>query len=248
MKTILILILFATFSATATFAADEPPTKEDLIAALKQDPSDQSALYNLGLLNYLEDNYAEAIKHWQTLRTLEPTDWRVREKLVQAYWGAGDTKAATTEIAALREARDSKKHPELSKKEFFICDQFQIGTIRAFVLEYYDLKGDRPLAWKFILRTGDEDVDHRYSVGSYDTATAVARELGTIGPNERQYHLDGYWTNGSHATYGFYRNRPDYQNIRTQVQQIIKGEMQPISSFTPPATQDKSGDAAKPAK
>ncbi len=230
MKTFLLFLFFA----TAAFTAE--PTKEELIAALKEDPSDPSALYNLGLMNYLAEDFAGAIKQWKTLQTLDPEDWRVREKLVQAYWAAGDKTAANAEITALREARNSKKYEELTKKEFFICDQFQIGKIRAFVLEYYELKGERPLSWKFILRSGDEDLDHRFSVGSYPAATAIAREQGTIGPDERQYHLDGYWNNGSHATYGFYRGRPDYQNVRNQVQQIIKGEMQPVSSMTPPAS------------
>lgn len=242
MKTFLLLFFFASAAITAE------PTKEELVAALKEDPSDSWALYNLGLMNYLAEDFDAAIKHWKNLQTLNPDDWRVREKLVQAYWGAGDKKAANLEIAQLREARNSKKYKELAEKEFFICDQFQIGKVRAFVIEYYELKGERPLAWKFLLRSGDEDLDHRFSVGSYPSATDFARAQGTIAPNERQYHLDGYWNDGSHATYGFYRNRPDYQDIRNAVQQIIKGEKQAMSSMTPQAPKAVQGGAATPAK
>lgn len=242
MKTLLILALLT------TTALAEEPTKEKLVTALQKDPADSWALFNLGLMNYLAEDFAGAIKHWKTLRDLEPTDWRVREKLIQAYWGAGDAKAATAEVAELRNARNSRKYEALAEKEFFICDQFQIGKVRAFVLEYYELKGESPLAWKFILKSGDDILDYRFSVGSYTSATEFARAQGTIGSEERRYHLDGYWDDGSHATYGFYRNRPDYQDVRNEVQRIIKGETKPVSSMTPQGSQGEEGGAANPPK
>lgn len=223
MKTILILAL-----CTVSIVSAEP-TKKELTDALREDPSDSWALYNLGLMNYLNEDYDGAIKHWKTLKKLEPADWEIREKLIQAYWGAGQKKAANSEIAELREARKSGKYRELTEKEFFICDQLRVGKVRAFVLEYYELKGERPLAWKFILKSGDDDLDHYFSVGSYPSATAFARSEGAISENERRYHLDGYWDDGAHATYGFYRNRPDYQEIRKEVRRIINGDQKPIS-------------------
>ena len=146
------LLIFALLTATAVVAE---PTKEELLAALRDDPSDASALYNLGLMNYLEDDFSGAIKNWKTLRSVDPDNWRVREKLIQGYWGAGDVKSARSEIEELRKTRESGKHSELNEKAFFICDQFQVGEIRAFVLEYYNLEGERPLAWKFILKVGE---------------------------------------------------------------------------------------------
>ena len=224
MKTFLILLLV---SASAAFAA---PTKEELLDALKEDPTNPSALYNLGLLNFLNDDFGEAAKHWKTLKKLEPTDWKLRAKLIQAYWGDGKKKIANQEIAELRKARKSGKHPDLAEKKFFICDQFAVGEIRAFALEYYELKGERPLAWKFILRSGDDSLDHYISVGSYPSTTEFARAEGSIGPNEKRFHMDGYWKDGSHKTYGFYRNRPDYQVVRKQVRRILAGKQKAISS------------------
>ena len=139
---------------TVTLAAAEP-AKEELRLALKENPKNSWALYNLGLMTYLEQDFKTAAKHWKALKELEPSDWQVREKLIQAYWGAGESESANSEIAQLRKARESGKHAELNKKGFFICDQFQVGKIRAFVLEYYELKGERPLAWKFILKSGE---------------------------------------------------------------------------------------------
>ena len=226
----LLLTFFAVL--TATVAAAEQ-TKEELRLALKENPKNSWALYNLGLMTYLEDDFKAAAKHWKTLKELEPLDWQVREKLIQAYWGAGENETANTEIAELRKARESGRHAELNKKGFFICDQFQVGKVRAFVLEYYEMKGERPLSWKFILKSGEETLSHYFSVGSYPSTTEGARNRGEIAINERLFHLDGYWDDGSHATYDFYRNRPDYQKIRQEVARIIKGEQKPVSSTTP---------------
>ena len=226
MKSLLILILF---TVSAAFAA---PTKKELLDALKENPSDTSALYNLGLLNFLDDDFAEAAKHWKTLKALEPEDWKLRAKLVQAYWSSGKKEAANKEIAELRKARKSGKHPDLAAKKFFICDQFQVGKVRAYALEYYEMTGERPLAWKFILRSGEDALDHHLSLGSYPLTTEFARAEGSIGPKEHRFHLDGYWKNGSHKTYGFYRNRPDYQQIRKDVQRILEGKQKAISSTT----------------
>lgn len=228
MKNFLIFIVVL----TATLSAAEP-SKEELREALKKNPENSWALYNLGLLTYIEGDFKVAAKHWKALKELEPDDWQVRAKLVQAYWGAGESKSAQLEIAQLRKARESGKHAELKKKKFFICDQFQVGKVRVFVLEYYELEGERPLAWKFILKSGDTTLDHYFSVGSYPSATEFARAEGSIGPKERQYHMDGYWENGGHTTYNFYRNRPDYQEIRKEVMKIIKGDQKSISSTTP---------------
>ena len=226
------LLLFALL--TATLAAQEP-TKEELTAALQQDPKDAWALYNLGLMNYLSGDFEAAVKNWKALKEIDPVDWRAREKLVQGYWAAGDGKSASKETDELRKARESGKYRELNEKAFFICDQFQVGKVRAFVLQYYELTGERPLAWKFILKSGDETLDHHYSVGSYLGTTDFARAEGSIRPDERWFHLDGYGGDGSHATYNFYRNRPDYETVRQEVQKIIEGTLKPASATTPRA-------------
>ncbi len=219
------------------------PTQKELADALKLNPTNSWALYNLGLLNYLKDDYKEAIKHWKTLKKLEPLDWDIRMKLIQAYWGAGQTKAANLEITELRAARDTGKHKDLTEKGFFICDQFQTGKVRVFALEYYELKGERPLAWKFILKSGDDTLDQHFSIGCYPSATEFARAEGAIGPKDRRYHLDGYRKGGAHKTYGFYTNRPDYGKIRDEVRRIISGDQKSISSMTPQKEEGEKDDA-----
>ncbi len=235
MKTFLVSILL-TLSAFS-----EEPTKQELMEALQENPSNTWALYNLALQNYLEADFDGAAQRWEALKNLEPEDWQVREKLIQTYWGAGKSSKAVLETKELRDARESEEHKELNEKEFFICDQFQTGEIRAYVLEYYKMEGERPLALKFKLRIGEQKVDHYFSLGSYPSTTTSMRRNGDIGPDDESYHLDGYWDDGSHATYHFYRNRPNYADVREHVIRIIEGKKESISSTVPIPPKDEQG-------
>lgn len=219
-------ILF--FSMLVTTVVASGPTEEELLAALREDPSNPVALYNLGLMNYLAGDYSGAIKNWKALRDINPGDWQVTEKLVQAYWGAGNSESANLEIAKLRAARESGNYPKLNEKDFFICDQFEIGNIRVFALEYYELTGNSPIAWKFLLQSGDQTLDSSIAVASHSSPSE-----GTTPMDQRQYHLNGYSADGSRATYSIYRTKPEYAVVRREVQQILQGIQAPTSVTTP---------------
>ncbi len=221
------------FTILATTVLASGPTEEELLAALRENPSNLGALYNLGLMNYLAGDYDGAVRNWKALKKLDPTDWQVTEKLVQAYWGAGDSESANLGIAQLRAARESGKYPELNEKAFFICDQFKIGKIRVFALEYYELTGDRPLAWKFLLQSGGQTLDSSIAVASFSSP-----KEGTTGTGRHPFQLIGYSADGSRATYSFYKTRPDYAIVRSEVQQILQGNRKPTSVTTPTSEQN----------
>ena len=221
-------LLIIPFLISSLFAAD--PTKEELKQALKADPNDRAALYDLGLNCYLSNDYAESIDAWERLEKLEPGDWKLRAKLIQAYWASGKEKDAAKRIEALRKDRASGSDKDLGEQKFFIRDQFLVGDVRVFTLEYFELEGDRPLLWKFILRKGEEALDRHFSVGSYPLTNEVMRRSGDIGPDERGFHLDGYNARGDHETFGFFKGAPDYGVIRKQVTEILKGARKAASS------------------
>lgn len=231
---------------------DNAPTVAELRETLKKNPEDRAALYNLGLMDYLDGRFFEALKSWEKLKPLEPEDWKLRAKLVQAYWAAGKPAAADREIEELRKCRSSGKYKDLSEQKFFIRDQFSAGGVNVSVLEYYDLAGERPLVWKFFLQKEGETLDHFYSLGSYETTTEAMRAMKRIAPKDRGYHLDGYSEGGSHETFGIYTKKPEYGKIREMVVSILKGELEPQSSINP-APKAGSGSpepapAAAPAK
>ena len=234
MKFIPYIIL--TCTACALFA--QAPTKEELNAALKENPENRSALYNLGLLNYLDGAAEESIDPWIKLESLEPNDWQLKAKIIQAYSASGQKEERELRIKELRRLRSSGKFPDLSEATFFIRDQFQAGEFYVHVFDYYDMNAEwrmGPIAWKFYLTKDGEDVERFISLGSYDSTTQIAREMGDIGEDDRIYHLDEYWSDGSHATHGMYKNKPGYDPIKPKVVQILKGEASPRSSSQPSA-------------
>jgi tetratricopeptide (TPR) repeat protein len=218
---------------TVASALCAPPTKESLEKALAENPNDATALYNMGLLSYFEGAFEDASRNWEKLKILEPKNWQVREKLIQAYYAQGNMDACNQEIAQIRAARKSGEHEELQKKGFVIRDQFAVGDVQVAVLEYYELEGDRPRLWKFLLTEDDEFLRYHYSLGSYPSTSEYPRAIKEIGENDRIYHLDGYRANGVHKTFGFYVNQPSYTAVRGTVIKILKGEAEEISSTTP---------------
>lgn len=211
------------------------PTKAEFEAALAEDPDNPAALYNLGLFCYLDGDYAACIPPWEKLMALDPEDWQLRAKLIQAYSAAGQGEKRDALIAELYRMRKSGDFPELSAEAFFIRDQFKVGDIEVFVFEYYDMDAGfymGPLKWKFYLQQDGEQKDRFISLGSYEGTTQIAREMGDIGPNDRMYHLDEYWGRGNHATLGFYKQVPDYDLVRQQVIKTLEGKAAPLSTTT----------------
>ena len=226
--------------ACSVFA--QVPTKEELNAALKENPENRSALYNLGMVNYLGGTPEESIDPWTKLERLEPHDWQLKAKIIQAYSTSGQKEEREKRIKKLQDLRSSGQHPNLSKETFFIRDQFQSGNLYVYVFDYYDMDADwrmGPIAWKFRLTKDGEDVDRFISLGSYDATTQIAREMGDIEENDRMFHLDEYWLNGNHSTHGMYKNKPEYDSIKAKVVQILKGESTPQSSFKPGANKSE---------
>ncbi len=61
--------------------------------ALKLPPEDKKCLCYAGLAAYMAGDYNMAARSWGELLGLEPGDWKVRAKLIQAYQSLGDLKA-----------------------------------------------------------------------------------------------------------------------------------------------------------
>jgi tetratricopeptide (TPR) repeat protein len=199
--------------------------------ALTKDPKNPTLLYNAGLMAYLGDKPKEAVEFWSKVKAIEPDNWRVRGKLVQAYQAAGDAKQRDAERDELFKLRKEAKDEELKTLAHYCRDQFSVGKNRVMVLEYFELEGDRAVRLSFlVLKPGSQDIQERYTLGSYRQTNDIAREHGEIKPNQRLFHLDGYFQGGrSHRTYGFYIDEPKYDAIKKAVQEILEGKREATS-------------------
>lgn len=220
--------------------------------ALKHAPDEPSVLYNASTASLLAKDFASAAELLKKLVRLEPEDWQVRAKLIQAHQALGDTAARDAERADLLALRkrgggENKEEPQLSlsRQEVFCRERFEVAGRRGMAFEHFELKGPRALRYVFVVLKEDEDAeDFRISLGSYDMTNAIWRETTKPTPKEgeRLFHLDGYFPGGGHATYGMYPREPSYDEVRRIVFGILEGKNKPVSSSTvgrPPAKQDE---------
>jgi tetratricopeptide (TPR) repeat protein len=202
-----------------------------LIRVQKDVPDNSSVLWNLGLAFAATGEHSKAIGAWQSYRRIAPDDWQARAKLIQSYQALGDIKARDEEIKSLYEYHKNSPDPKVNTAERFCREQAVMGKRSVFVFEYFSPSGDRKQFLRFCVLNKKGEVDYYISLGSYDSTTEIARELGEIPKNERLYHLDEY-TDNRHSTYGFFKTKPDYDKVRSMVLSVLEGQLKPTSGTT----------------
>lgn len=228
-------------SAAQTFATAvkllEARRHADAIRLLRQVlatyPDDPAVLWNLGIASAKVGEHRNALSAWLALRRVNPTDWRIGPKLIQAYQALGDHPSRDAEQQALyQRRRAAPRGSDLALLTEYCREQTTIAGHEVSGYETFVPAGARRVFYKFLILDDAGYERFRFSLGSYDSTTEFARERGELAPDERLYHLDRYegWT---HATYGFLTRPPSYDETRKLVVQALSGLLQPISSFRP---------------
>jgi tetratricopeptide (TPR) repeat protein len=198
----------------------------------KEDPGNPNVLWNLGIACAEVGSYREALETWQKYRNAEPNDWLARPKIIQSYQALGETKSRDKEIKELYASRDSGQDSKLKNADRFCREQFTVDGKKVFAFEYFAPKDPRMMYYRFSIVDQKGNEDFYISLGSYKSTVDIARDLGELKADERLYHLDHY-QKSSHMTFGFYKQKPEYEDIRKSVEKIIKGELKPMSGVNP---------------
>ncbi len=194
-------------------------------------PDSLGPLYNGGVAAFSIKNYKEAILMWKRIKELDPEDWQVRTKIIQTYQSLEMFSERDLERKELFDLRKSGEIEELNKTDFYTREQTELAGKKIMVFEHFELKGDRALRYAFYILKDDGKPEFSISLGSYETTNAIWRETEKRKPEERLFHLDGYFQNG-HSTYGMYEKEPTYDETREMVRKILEKEKNPISSST----------------
>lgn len=213
--------------------------EEHYLAAIQQEPNDINSNYNLGQLYQNTGQHRSAISYFSKVVELDATDWRTYAKIVQSSQAHGDVEKRDAAIESIYEIWRGGTSRELQEQGFYIREQMQMEPGKVFVLEYFELKGEH--ARKFVFKLQDPDTgEHKFdvSLGSYDAINMLSRELGSVGADERLYHLDGYGPDGSHYTFGFFESQPKYDVVREMALEALSGELSAISSTVPSYKQE----------
>jgi tetratricopeptide (TPR) repeat protein len=199
-------------------------------------PKEPAILFNAGMAAFGSKDFNTAVDLWKQLKQVEPSDWHLRAKLIQAYQALGKTAerdAERTELFAMW----NKGEPAELKQQYQYCrEQFEVNGHKVMAFEHFELKGERALRYVFSIldKTGQAE-DWRISLGSYNFTNAVWRETRKPKPKEgeRLFHLDGYYKGGGHATFGMYFPEPTYDETRAKVVSILENKSKPVSSSIP---------------
>lgn len=213
--------------------AEAGPILEKVRAAA---PESAPVEWTLGLAYAEVERHEDALVCWQKMRKLEPDNWQATTKVVQALQALGRLDERDQAIAQVLAERQKSKDPQLARVPWFCREQFKINDRKVLAVEYFNPTGPRAVFAAFLISGADGKVFSRYSLGSYDSTTEVARSTKEIGPQDRLYHLD-YYENGEqlHRTCGFFKTRPDYAALRDRVVKAMTAELKPISESSAPA-------------
>lgn len=99
------------------------------------------------------------------------------------------------------------------------------------VFEAFEFVGPFQARYTFAVfeKRDDKEPIGRIQLESMDSDTQIARELGTIGPDQRVYRLD--WNGaGGHRTYNYFDAEPQYDELKKMVLEILEGKVSPASS------------------
>lgn len=201
-------------------------------------PKDSTLLFNGGMAAFASKDFQTALDLWKQMKEVEPADWHLRAKLIQAYQALGKTAERDAERAELFAMWNKGEPKELKEQDEYCREQFEVNGQKVMVFEQFELKGDRALRYVFSILDATEQAEAwRISLGSYKFTNAVWRETTKPKPKEgeRLFHLDGYFKSGTHATYGMYHPEPTYDETRAFVVKILEGKDKPVSATIPGA-------------
>ena len=99
-------------------------------------------------------------------------------------------------------------------------ETFKIGKSQVAAVKFDKVAGNFGKVFLFLRHDGNCITD-AVSFGSYEATTKVARELGSIGPQDRRYHVD-YYAAKVHSTIGFLASVPDYREARKTAKKVFR--------------------------
>jgi tetratricopeptide (TPR) repeat protein len=203
--------------------------KEGLVIA----PDSQGLLYNGGLAAFSVNDFTLALDLWKRAKTGDLDDMQVRAKLIQTYQALGRSAERDAERKELYAIRNSGRGKELFDTDYYVREQTVIAGKQIMVFEYFELKGDRAVRYIFYILDDKGKIGDRISLGSYEFDNNMWHEMTkpTPKPQERLFHLDGYYSWG-HATYGMYPRELTYDETREMVKNILEKNLKPAASST----------------
>lgn len=209
----------------------EAEALDRFMKVLEIDPAHADAAYNAGTISQNAGNYEQALGYFNVVVSSNPDHWGARTKVIQLYQALGEYDLRDQARDELLDLRRRGEVEDLAMATHYVRDQFDDRDKHVVVLEYFDLEGMTPMRYIFeIFDASSGKKQMQISLGSYVFTRTIAKEQG-VDDADQLFHLDGYWPNGSHATYGFFIPEPTYDTVRKLVLEILDDKLSPVSSL-----------------
>lgn len=189
----------------------------------KESSSYITALYNIGLYEYLNENYDISGEALAELITLAPDDFQSYTKLIQVFYAKKEYEKAKPYIEKLYKAYE-ERILKGTLKTMFCFDQFLWKDKKIFVYERFAVK-EGELYYKHIFYITGEDGKSEFTIQTENSPISI--EMG--GPK----YVLGMDEKGMHSTfrYGFEEDF-NYEDLKKAVLTVLEGKIKPSASST----------------
>ena len=181
---------------------------------IEDDKSKEDAHFNLGLSQYLAEQYKAAKQTFKKHIEDYPQDYHALAKLIQVHYAMDEISEAQKLKVTLNEARNGYSYPAHMQKMFCI-DQFEHLNKEVMVYEGYEDQAQQLYDWRHKFYITDDDTELYTIVTQRDTAKdGLVYDLCRI-------------QNDTLFKYGSvnYTDSLDYLSLRRDVKLIMQNEM-----------------------
>jgi tetratricopeptide (TPR) repeat protein len=166
--------------------------------------------------------FAEKAEH------LDPRNWKIHTTLVAAYSAAGMKPQRDRERALLEQMHRSGA-PDARLATGFLLEMFPLGGHRVDAIEYFEPMGRFHTYYRFLVRQADGKRIWEVDVESneFDQKSWAEAHPGEAAAGERQFQITGRGDGGNSIDYRMFSGKPDYDNIRVMVVEILRTRLIP---------------------
>ncbi len=188
------------------------------LAAKEIDPFGESyidCVFNIGLIEYLYENYTKAEEAFSKVLDLRPLDYQVIAKQIQVFYAQQNFEAANRLKTSMYRAFETGNLPD-NQKDMFCFDQFEWEDKRIMAFEKYEEPKDK-LYYKHIFYVLNKENRVEFSVQTeHSFAVSMMEKKYILGKNDNTGHT-------SYVQYAF-DEEFHYPDLKASVISILENK------------------------
>ena len=212
-------------------ANDSRKALADFQTVLQSDPNNTAAnlLASTAAVELFQGPLA--VQYAERAKQLDPRNWKIHTTLVAAYSSAGMKEQRDGERALLEEMHKTGAS-DARLATGFLVEMFPVAAYRVDAVEYFEPVGKFHTYYRFLVRQADGHRVWEIDVESddFDQKSWAAAHGERAGAGERQFQVTGHGDDGNSVDYRVFSGKPDYDNIRVMVVEILRSRGVPGAS------------------